>query len=143
MTIAMQAQIRTTLGALADAEAALVKVLAVKFGQAGGAKVRYHAVKLAKLVAAETRHFYDERNALVTKYGAGEPRSIQPGSSNWSVFAAELKALSDVPVTLPWGPLTDAMIEPYAEIVAVDLLALGPLYELDPDSDSDLKKEPT
>lgn len=123
--------VTTTLGALADAEAALLKVLAVKFDHEGGAKVRYHVVKLAKLVAADTRHFYDERNALIEKYGEGEPKTILPTSPTRPAFMADLKAVADVSVTIPWGPLTSAMVDPYPEIVGADLLALGPLYVLD------------
>lgn len=125
--------ITTTLGKLVDAEASLLKVLAVKFDQAGGAKVRYHAVKLAKLVAAETAHFYEERNALITRHGTGEPKTILPTSPNLAAFAAEVKELADLPVTIPWGPLTAAMLDPYPEILGTDLVGLGPLYELDPE----------
>lgn len=123
--------ITTTLGALSTAEAALAKILALKFDQAGGAKLRYHLVKLARLVTAETKPFYEERNALIARWGEGEPKSMQPTSPNWAAFMAEVKSLSEVAVTIPWGPLTDAMVEPYSEITAADLLGLGPLYECD------------
>lgn len=123
--------ITTTLGALADAEPAIQKVLAVKFDQAGGAKLRYHLVKLAKLVSAETKHFYEERNALIEQHGEGTPKQLQRTSPGWPAFSAAVKALADVPVTIAWGPLTDAMVEPYAEITAADLMGLGPCYALD------------
>lgn len=124
--------ITTTLGALVDAEAALLRLLAVTFDRDGGAKVRYHVVKLARLVAAETKHFYDERNALVSKHGEGEPKTLARTSPHWAAFSADLQPLAAVPVTIPWGPLTSAMVEPYPTILGADLLALGPLYELDP-----------
>jgi hypothetical protein len=44
-------------------------------------------------------------------------------------FRARLKDLSDVPVTLPVGPITAAMVDACAEITALDLLALGPLFD--------------
>lgn len=128
----MPPTIPTTLGALATAEAALQHLLAVTFDQAGGAKVRYHVVKLARLVAAETAHFYEERNKLITQYGTGEPKTILPTSPQLPAFTADLKTLADVPVTLAWGPLTSAMLDPYPAVLGADLLALGPLYELDP-----------
>lgn len=134
-----QPAIQTTLGALVDSEAALLKVLAVKFDKDGGAKLRYHVVKLAKLVAAETKHFYDERNALIERFGDGEPKSLQRTSPNWAAFSAELKPLTEVPISIPWGPLTSAHVEPYPEIVGAELLALGPLYELDPEKEGDQK----
>lgn len=129
--------IDTTLGELADAEAALLNVLAVKFDRDGGAKLRYHVVKLAKLVAAETKHFYKERNALIEQYGDGEPRSLQRTSTHWSAFSAKLKELADLPISIPWGPLTSNLVEPYPEITGANLLALGPLFEIDPKPTTD------
>jgi hypothetical protein len=120
--------ITTTLGALVQAEPALGRVTAVKFDQPGGAKVRYHLVKLARLVAVETKHFYDERNALVEQHGEGTPKVVARTAPAWATFAAACEALAAVPVTIPWGPLTEAMAEPYADISAADLVGLGPLY---------------
>lgn len=127
----MPASITTTLGSLAEAEPALLRVLAVRFDQPGGAKVRYHVVKLAKLVGVETKHFYEERNALIEKYGDGEPKTVLAKSPNWPAFAAAVGSIAAVDVTIAWGPLTDAMVEPYSEITARDLIELGPLYELE------------
>jgi len=123
-------QIDTTIGALVNADAALRRVLAVKYDKDGGAKVRYHLVKLARLVAAETQHYYDERDALVAKHGA--QGQIGPASPAWGAFVAELKPVAEIPVTIAWGPITDAMIEPYGEITAADVVGLGPLFDLDP-----------
>jgi hypothetical protein len=125
----MNLEIVTTLGALVNAEAALGRVAAVPFDQDGGAKVRYHVVKLARLVAVETKHFYDERNALVELHGEGAPKTVPRTSPAWPTFAAAAEALAAVPVTIPWGPLTEAMVEPYTAITAADLVGLGPLYE--------------
>jgi len=125
----MPATITTTLGALADAEPALQKVLGVKFDKDGGAKTRYHVVKLAKLVAVETKHFKDERNALIEKHGDGG--TIANTSPHWAAFNAELQALADVPASIPWGPITTAMVDPYPEITGAEWLGLGPLFTLD------------
>ena len=69
----------TTLGALVDAEAALTRVGAVKFDKDGGAKVRYHVAKLARLVAVETKHFHDERNALIETLDRPDVRTAYVG----------------------------------------------------------------
>lgn len=120
--------ITTTLGELVNAEPALARVLAVKFDKDGGAKVRYHAVKLARLVAAETKHFTEERDALVEAHGKGEPKSIAINTPAMGNFLAALKPLGAVPVVLPWGPLTDAMLAPYPDITGLDQFSLGPLF---------------
>ncbi len=125
----MQTRIDTTLGALVHAEQALLRVLAVKFDKEGGARVRYHLAKLGRLVAAETKHYYEERDALVEKYGEGG--QIRPASPKWPAFVAELKPVSEVAVAIAWGPITDAMIEPYGEITPGDVVGLGPLFDLD------------
>ena len=122
--------IDATLGDLAAAETALGRVLAVKFDKDGGAKLRYHVAKLARLVAAETRHYYEERDALVMRYG--DNGKIAPASPNWAAFVEALKPIADVPTTIAWSPITEAMIAPYPDITAADLIALGPLFELDP-----------
>jgi len=123
-------RVKTTLAKLVMAEPSLQKVLEVKLDKEGGAKVRYHVVKLARLVAAETRHFHDERNALIMKYGAGEPPSVAVDSPKWKEFFDAVTALGNVEVEIPWGPMTTAMVEPYADVTASDLIGLGDLYEL-------------
>lgn len=128
----MNQQIETTLEALVNAEPALARVITVKFDKEGGAKVRYHAFKLARLVQQETKHFYEERTALIEAFGDGEPKKIAATSPNFPAFKARHKELCDVPVTIPWGPLTLAMLEPYDEVTGADWLALGPLFSDDP-----------
>lgn len=127
----MASTITTTLGALVDVEEGVLRLLSVKFDKADGARLRDHVVKLAKLVAAETKRFYDGRNALIEKYGEGEPKSLTPKSPHWATFSAELQALADARVSIPVAPLTSACVEPYPEIVGADLMALGPFYQLD------------
>lgn len=123
-------KIDTTLGELVKAEPALGRVLAVKFDKDGGAKLRYHVAKLSRLVAAETKHYYDDRNKLVVEHG--DNNQIGPTSPKWPVFIAAIAELDAVPVSIDWGRLTDAMVEPYADITAADLVGLGPLFDLDP-----------
>lgn len=132
----MSQQIDTTLEALVNAEPALARVIAVKFDKDGGAKLRYHAFKLARLVQQETKHYYEERTALIEALGEGEPKKIPAASPRFAEFKAKHKELCDVPVTIVWGPLTLAMLEPYDEVTAADWLALGPLFSDEPPAEA-------
>lgn len=134
--------ITTTLEALLNAEAALHRVLGVKLD----AKTRYHAVKLAKLVTAETTHFNEERNALVKEFGTErEPTAAEkarngpamvtevlPTSPQFPEFYRRVRELLAVEAPIAWGPLTAQMLEPYTDVTGHDLIELGPLYELEP-----------
>jgi hypothetical protein len=113
---------------LVDSESTLTKIAQQKFDKEGGAKLRYHIAKLIRLVSAETKHFHEERNALIEKYGSGEPKTISAATPEFKIFIAAVKELTAVPITIAWGPLTDVMLEPYAEITAADLFTLGPLF---------------
>jgi len=134
--------IETTLGALVEAEPALAKLAAVKLD----AKTRYHAVKLMKLVTAETKeHFYEPREVASKELGIktrmptpaeralfGPDKFMLDGTpERIAAFNARLKDLSGVPVVIPWGPVTSSMLEPYPEYTGADMLALGPLCVLD------------
>jgi hypothetical protein len=135
----MAGTIETTIGALVEAEPALARLASVKLD----AKTRYHIVKLAKLVTAETRaHFYEPRQALFCELGVERPPTgaerakngpdpvLEISPLNVPEFKARLADLASVPVTLPWGPVTSTMLEPYPEFTGADCLALGPLFEL-------------
>lgn len=138
----MATEIRATIGALAAAEPALQKLTAVKLD----AKARYHVVKLAKLVSAETKeHFFEPRVALFRELGISrEPTDAERAQYGpdqmWDIpaarlgeFKARIEDLLSVPVTVPWGPVTAAMLEAYPEVTGADMLALGPLCVLDED----------
>lgn len=132
--------IQTTLGEIVLAERALQKVLSVKLD----AKVRYHVLKLASLVAVEVKHFFSEHSALVKELGnerqattqelakGSEATVYQVPLEKMKLFTERFNELQAVPVKLDWGPLTTAMVEPYEDITADVLLGLGPLYQLDP-----------
>jgi hypothetical protein len=136
------ADIVTTIGALVDAEPALQKLTSVKLD----AKTRYHAVKLAKLVAAETRvHFYEPQREAFKEFGVereptpAEVRQFGPDKlfdiataspEQRAAFTARIKDLRAVEVPIPWGPITLTMLEPYPEFTGADMLALGPLCDL-------------
>lgn len=122
--------ITTTIGTLVEAEGALHRLLAIRFDKEGGARVRYHLVKLARLVTAETSHFYEERNKLVEQYGEGDPKTVGPTSPQFLEFVVRVRELGALPAVVSWEPLTDSMLEPYPEATGADLLALGPLFVL-------------
>ena len=134
------AKITTTLGALVEAEPSLKKLLAAKLEP----KVRYHALKLMALVAVETKHFWTERDAAAREFGTerdvNEAESakgmigtvFEVRGSERRRFADRLSALSEIAVTLAWGPLTTAMLEACTDLTGDVLLGCGPLYQLDP-----------
>ena len=131
-------QIETTIGALAEAEPALERLAGPRLD----AKTRYHIVKLARLVRAELQtHFYEPRQEAFKEFGveraSTDAERAQHGDTVLAVppdqiapFRARMKELCDVAVTVPWGPVTPAMVEGCAEITALDLLALGALFEM-------------
>jgi len=121
----MTSSIETTLGALVEAEPALGPICALKLN----ARSAYHVKKLAQLVAQETKHFHDERNALITEYGTKQDDGqilVKPDSEHFPTLIAKLNELAAVPVEIPWGPVTLEMLGD-APISAGELLALGPL----------------
>lgn len=133
--------IETTIGKLAEAEPALTRFLALKVD----AKTRYHLMKLAKLVRAELAdHLEAPRQQLFREMGTERPPTdaerVRSGPANvievspdkMPDFLKELDALAAVPVSLPWGPVTAAMVEAYPDVTGAELLALGPLFELEP-----------
>ena len=127
----MQSKIETTLNRLVEAEGALMRLLSVKFDKPNGAKVRHHVVKLARFVREELTHFHEERNDAIDRFGEGDPKSVFPTSARWREYVEAINALGAVPVTIPWGPVTNAMVEPYPDVTASDLVLLGPLFSDD------------
>lgn len=135
----MSTQIQTTIGALVEAEPALAKLATLKLD----AKTRYHVVKLARLVSQEVReHFTEPRNEAVKEYGAereptesekvtfGPQKVTEVRPEHKPQFFARVNELAAVPVTIPWGPLTTAMVDSCTDVTAADLLALGPLFDM-------------
>jgi len=131
--------IDTTLGQLAEAEAAIGRLASARMPFAAA----YRVSKLAKAVALELTHFHECRTALVREYG--EPRDstpaeraagaeaaviqVSPASASWPTFVVKARELADVPVTLN-VPAFDPSSVPGLEITAGDLVALGPLVML-------------
>jgi hypothetical protein len=123
--------ISTTLGALVEAEPALAAICALKLS----AKSAYHLKKLAELVAQETKHFHTERDSYIKDLGTARDGGfgIAPDSAAWPVFVEKVTELLAVPVELPWGPITLAMLGD-EKVSAQDLTGLGPLLA-DPDGE--------
>ena len=123
--------IQTTLGALADAERALPAICALKLS----AKSAYHLQKLARLVAAETKHFHTERDSLIRELGTPKDNGqieILPTSANFAAFATRIQELGAVPIEIAWAPISLDLIGD-EKVSAADLLALGPLFQ-EPDA---------
>lgn len=133
-----QNDITTTLGALVDGEPALQRLTTLKLD----AKTRYHAVKLRQLVAAETKHFVDQRNDLVRELGEereptgaerarlGPEKVTEVRTANLPEFRRRLAEIVAIPVTVPWGPVTSTMLDTHPEFTGDDMIALGPLFVL-------------
>jgi len=131
--------IDTTLGQLAEAEAAIGRLSSARMPFAAA----YRVSKLAKAVTLELTHFHEQRTALVREYG--EPRDatvaeraagaepivihVAPGSASWPAFLAKARELADVPVSLT-VPAFDPATVPDLVIAPADLVALGPLVLL-------------
>lgn len=117
--------IETTIGALVRAEPVLARLGELRLA----AKVSYHVMKLARLTAAETTHFEQQRIALVRELGApradGEVEIARDGPA-WPEFVRRLHEHGAVSVTLAWRPLTLTMLDG-VEISAAELAALDHL----------------
>lgn len=136
----MADKVVTTVEVMLNAEAALRNVMGIKFDKPGGAKVRYHVLKLARLVDAEIKAFREAQNAVVKDYGyEREPTGVERAQLGpdkvWEVkpenikqWRAEIKTLLAREVTIEWGPLTEEMLDPYPEATASDVFLLGPFY---------------
>ena len=117
----------TTLGALVQAEPALGPICQLRLS----AKSAYHLKKLAQLVAIETKHFHEERDALIKALGNpndGGGYAIAPDTDAFRDFVVQVTELAAIDVTIPWSPITLAMLGD-ATVSAADLQALGPLFE--------------
>lgn len=128
----MTPTIQTTLGALVNAESALAPLCALKLS----AKSAYHMKKLAQLVAGETKHFNAERDALIKELGTKRDDGnfeLTPDNDQMPTFVTKVTELAAVPVEIPWGPITLAMLAD-ERVSAQDLAALGPLLA-DPDEE--------
>jgi hypothetical protein len=122
----------TTLGALVTAQPALASICQLRLS----AKSAYHLKKLAQLVAQETKHFHEERDALIKELGTARPDGgfeLKPDSDQFPVFVAKVNELAAVDVSLPWGPITLAMLGD-EKVSAQELTALGPLVA-EPEAD--------
>ncbi len=133
--------VNATLLELVEAEPVLLQVVAQ---DSMTATTKYHAAKLARLVAAETRHFHTERERLFTALGVARdartpaeraqfgPTVREIPADKAAEFQRQFKELADVPVTIAWAPLRSVDLP---SATAAQYLDLGPLCELvDPDA---------
>jgi hypothetical protein len=120
--------ITASLGALADAEPALERLAGEKLPF----QTAYRVAKLKRAVAEETRHFYEQRNALVREHGQARPGGgpddvhVLPTMPSWPTFVAKVTELAAVQATIPLWPL-DLTTVPGLTIAPSDVLLLEPL----------------
>lgn len=117
--------ITTTLGQLADAKDALIAVASLALP----AKSAYRVSKLCRKVDPDIRAFFEQRNALVVKYGTpeeGKEGSFRVDPYKVSDFAREFQELRAVTVEVDEAPIDLAWLEDQ-NIEGKHLLALGPL----------------
>ena len=123
----------TTLGALVDAEPYLLRVASLpleskEVPKGISAKTKYHMVKLARLVAGETKHFQEVQTELFTALGIQQGQQLaELPRGVWASYLQQLQPHKDLPVTIPWGPIQYDWI-PLA--LAADVIGLGPLCEV-------------
>ncbi len=145
----MADKIETTIGALVPTiekmdprgpDPALVKLIGLRLD----AKTRYHALKLFRLVEAEVReHFFKPQQDALKEFGAErDPTPLERARTGpdrlydiliakpekQAAFFARINELAAVPVTIPWGPVTSTMLDPYQEFTGADMQGLGPLF---------------
>lgn len=124
--------IQTTLGALVNAESALIRLNDLRLGYAR----MYQISKLTALVRAEAKFFYDKRAAAIKVLGAPRATATDDerakfGDSLTEVpkekqpeFFAKLAELEQVAVTIDWTPLAPA---DDLNLSGAEILALGAL----------------
>lgn len=116
-------EITLTLGELVNAEGALTRLMDVKMS----AQLAYNIAKLAKAVQKETKHFHEQREALIREMGEpfpDDPQKMIVKPSEVATFTARINELAAVEATLTIQPLK---LESLPEMTGADLLALGPL----------------
>lgn len=129
--------LKATLGELVAAENVLKRLNAVRLPP-GHAKAVYRLGKLARTLAAETKHFSDEHAAAVREFGEEReatpaeltnglgPRVCTVTTEHWPAFCARIDDLTKVEVDLDVALLAPEVLDLF-ELSAADLAALSPL----------------
>lgn len=124
MTIVDRQPLTMTLAELVDAEQALARLLEVKLS----AQMAYNVAKLAKVVQKETKHFTEQRDALIRELGVPVPDDPNGGvrvtPENTPEFLRRVQELASVETTLTVTPLK---LTDLPEMTGGDLLKLGAL----------------
>lgn len=129
--------ITITLGALVNAAPILDRMLAARVPAA----VAYRFAKLARTINPEVAHFHKERERLIREYGSERPPTEAERATGASgifevqrehlvTFTEKLTEVQAVEVALDATPLTIEELG-HVEVSGGDLLALGPLVDLD------------
>lgn len=142
-------EISTTIGALVDSEAALAAMVEIELN----ARLRYHAVKLLRLVNAETDlGFHDQNKKMFEEWGydrqpsGAETAMRGPGiireikAEHKETFKKKIEDMRAVPVVIKWGPIESPWLDAYPQFLGKHMVALGPLCEMiDPEPASESK----
>jgi len=147
----MAKEIVATYGELIEAhtvergqESAFSRVLKVRVDE----QLRYHIMKLQRLSLAEVKHFEARRDELIAELGEERPPTgaerAQRGPApvmavkreHMAEYTTRVKELLAVKTTITYGPITREMVKDYPDIAGNDLIAFGPMFELDPATDA-------
>lgn len=142
--------ITMTLGACDHAYDALVRLSGIP----APPKTAYRIAKLCRPLAAEAKHFREQRDALIRELGEereATPDERQQGlqgpvtavkAEHAATFSARLAELAGVVADLDVQPLTVADIETLPQVRGEDLLALWPLLADDESAPTAAERRP-
>lgn len=128
----MTPQIQTTLGQLLQAVEALRRLGVRSLPM----KAAYHLTKLRRLIDSELTIFHERRDALLKELGEQRPATeaeLKAGTpatmfeippSQMATFGTRVKELTELEVTIPWGPFDLRSLGDDAELTSDDLYAL-------------------
>lgn len=124
--------ITTTLGTLVEAEPALRRVCALPLhstanGDGLSQKTKYQLAKMARTISVETKHYADERDALLARLKIVQGQPIDPATL--AEYQRAMHELLTISVTLDSEPVRSSDI---VLALASDLVELGVLCELVP-----------
>lgn len=117
--------ITTTLGALVNAEPALIRLSEIRLP----IKIAYQIGKLIRTIAGDIGDFHIQRDAFIRQYGGpAENNQITVLPEHISTFLLDMNELSSTSVTIDMQPL-DLNSFGTVDISPADLIALMPILK--------------
>jgi hypothetical protein len=123
MLMAEQPTITLTLGELVEVEDALSRLLEVKLS----AQLAYAVARLMRAVKTETKHYHEQRDALIRELGEpmpDTPDTVRVKPAEVPTFLRRHAELLAVEATITARPL---QLETLPDITGADILKLGAL----------------